>query len=104
MVNQPHALAGTALVNRLLEGIEDEAGVRRSADAPADDASGILKAKAKRVFEKTLKQLSDTERAQLQLTAVPPNVVVFTLMQQRSASPGLFIPNGWSSSSIESAP
>ena len=29
----------------------------------------ILKAKAKRLFDKTLKQLDDTERAQLQLTA-----------------------------------
>jgi len=39
MVNQPLALAGTAIMHRLLQGIENEAGMRRGADAPADDAA-----------------------------------------------------------------
>ena len=30
MMDQPHALGGAAFVNSLLQGIEDEAGVRRS--------------------------------------------------------------------------
>lgn len=41
MVDQPHALAGAAFMDRLLEGIEDEPRMRRSADAPADDPAGI---------------------------------------------------------------
>ena len=42
MVNQPHALVGTALVNRLFQGIEDEPCMRRGADPPTDNAAGIV--------------------------------------------------------------
>ena len=41
VVDQPHALAGVAIMHRLLQGIEHESGMRRSADPPADDLAGI---------------------------------------------------------------
>jgi hypothetical protein len=39
-MDQPHALCRAALVDGLLQGIEDEARVRRRADPPADDPAG----------------------------------------------------------------
>ena len=41
MMDQPHALGGAALMDSLLQSIEDEAGVSRPADPPTDDASRV---------------------------------------------------------------
>lgn len=40
-MDQPHALGGAAFVDGLLQGIEDEAGVRRPTDPPAGNAPRI---------------------------------------------------------------
>jgi hypothetical protein len=40
MMDQPHAFGGSAFMDGLLQGIEDEARVRRRADPPADDPAG----------------------------------------------------------------
>jgi hypothetical protein len=38
MMHQPHGLDRAAFVDGLFEGIQNEPGMRRGADAPADDA------------------------------------------------------------------
>ena len=40
-MDEPAAMKGAAVVQSLLQGIEHEAGMRRPADPPADDAAGI---------------------------------------------------------------
>jgi hypothetical protein len=41
MMNQATAMNWSAVVERLLERVQDEAGMRRPAGAPADDPAGI---------------------------------------------------------------
>jgi hypothetical protein len=41
MVNEPHALGRTSLVDGLFQSIKHEPGMRRGADTPADDSAGI---------------------------------------------------------------
>lgn len=41
VLNQPHALSGTAIMHCLFEGIENETRMRRAAEAPANDLAGI---------------------------------------------------------------
>ena len=41
VVNQAAAMSGPSVVQRLLQSVEHEVGVRRPADAPADDIAGI---------------------------------------------------------------
>lgn len=40
VVNEPHALSRAAIMHRLFQGIEDEASMRRGADAPTYDPAG----------------------------------------------------------------
>jgi hypothetical protein len=41
VVNQSHALSGTAIMHSLFQGVENEPRMRRGADAPAYDPAGI---------------------------------------------------------------
>lgn len=41
MVNEATAVLRAPLVQGLFESVQDEAGVRRAADTPADDSPGI---------------------------------------------------------------
>ena len=40
MMDEPHAFCRSALMNGLFESIENEPGMSRAADAPADDPAG----------------------------------------------------------------
>jgi len=40
-MNQPHGFRWTTIMDGLFEGIEDKSGMRRRADPPANDPSGI---------------------------------------------------------------